>query len=111
MTYVLLESLRPSGNDHLTLRLMEPEKILRTSKLHEVIPILEELESAVKSGYMAIGFLSYEAGFALLPGMPFGADFPFPLIDPSPDPSFWGMTDLRYKPFYVATSTGVKVER
>ncbi len=80
MTYVLLESLRPDGENQLSLRMSHPEKILQTRKPGEVTEVLEEVEKMVSHGYTAIGFLSYEAGFVFLPNMPQQPELDFPLV-------------------------------
>ncbi|MBS4172745.1 aminodeoxychorismate synthase component I [Bacillus sp. FJAT-49736] len=39
----------------------EPERIITTNRIEEILPCLEEIERAVQSGYYAAGYLSYEA--------------------------------------------------
>jgi para-aminobenzoate synthetase / 4-amino-4-deoxychorismate lyase len=80
MPYILLESLRPSGKDQLSLRITAPKKILQSKQLIEVPSLLVEVEQEVMRGNTAIGFLCYEAGFAFLPNMPSITPFDFPLI-------------------------------
>lgn len=39
----------------------QPEEIVKAVKIDEVIPALERVETAIKEGYYAAGYLSYEA--------------------------------------------------
>jgi para-aminobenzoate synthetase / 4-amino-4-deoxychorismate lyase len=77
MTHVLLESLL---HDTRTIRIENPEQILETHDLSRVSSILKDIDEAVSSGYVAVGFISYEAGFHFLPGMPAVPPAAFPLV-------------------------------
>ena len=79
MVLVLLESTGYSDKEGRTFYITNPETILQCYKLSEVGPLLDQVENAVAKGFFAAGFLSYEAGFALLPQMPSHSENDFPL--------------------------------
>jgi para-aminobenzoate synthetase / 4-amino-4-deoxychorismate lyase len=74
---VLLESL---VHDTRIIRIDRPERIIQTHNLSEVSNVLEQVDDAVNTGYLAAGFISYEAGFHFLPGMPVLPETSFPLV-------------------------------
>ena len=57
-----------------------PVKLLCCTKLKDVKPVLAELEEALKQGYYAAGFLSYEAGAAFDEAFPKQELDNFPLV-------------------------------
>ncbi|HSP06663.1 MAG TPA: anthranilate synthase component I family protein, partial [Acidobacteriota bacterium] len=67
---LLFESLRPAGDEKTSFQIEDPEEILTCSRLEEVGPLLHEVGQRARDGCLAAGFVTYEAGFAFLPGMP-----------------------------------------
>lgn len=47
----------------------QPENVLSASRLEDVLPALQEVQKAVRSGYYAAGYLSYEAAPAFDPAL------------------------------------------
>src|SRR5262245_53837080 len=70
MTLVLLESLRPNPQETQTFFVDQPEKIIQCHTASKVDDLLTEVQEWIKQGYTAFGFLTYEAGYALLPNLP-----------------------------------------
>src|SRR5579875_2157910 len=52
---------RTANATHERLCFTDPMKVVKADVVDEVIPVLEQVENAVKNGYYAAGFLSYEA--------------------------------------------------
>jgi len=48
---------------------LQPEKIISADKTEQIIAALEEIDNAVKQGYYAAGYLTYEAAPAFEPAM------------------------------------------
>jgi para-aminobenzoate synthetase/4-amino-4-deoxychorismate lyase len=67
---LLFESLRPSGDERLSFRVEDPEEILQCSSLEEVAPLLREAEARALEGWLVAGFVTYEGGYAFVPGLP-----------------------------------------
>jgi para-aminobenzoate synthetase/4-amino-4-deoxychorismate lyase len=67
---ILLETILPSRNESRNIWIDDPEIILETRTLSDVPKILKTVDQAVSDGSIAVGFLSYEAGYGFLPNMP-----------------------------------------
>jgi para-aminobenzoate synthetase/4-amino-4-deoxychorismate lyase len=80
MSLVFLETLRHSTEETKSILLKEPERIIQASKAEDVFDALEEIENAVAKGYLAAGFISYEAGYSFLPNLPTPLDSNFPIL-------------------------------
>ena len=76
---VLLESLLGKEEERRNIWIRDPEQILQTNSSAEVSSVLRAVDEAVMAGMTAVGFLSYEAGYHFLPGMPEAKANPFPL--------------------------------
>ncbi|MCX6996243.1 MAG: hypothetical protein NTV49_03965 [Kiritimatiellaeota bacterium] len=63
------------------LNFRKPERILQTRRLADILPALEEMDTAVRQGYWAAGFLAYEAAPAF--------DAAFRTARPGPLPLLW----------------------
>ena len=53
-----------------------PQRIITTSDVQEVMPLLEEIDAEARSGAEVCGFLAYEAAPAMDPAMDFGKSEP-----------------------------------
>ncbi len=78
---VLLETTRFDSENFRSFLFIEPLTTLAAYQLHEVEPLLLQLEDFLRQGYFIAGYLTYEAGFA------FEAQFqrvqvhlPYPLV-------------------------------
>ncbi len=61
---VLLESNSTRRGEEESLLFLEPTAVIQAARLDDVEGSLLLLDSAIKDGYYAAGFLSYEAGYA-----------------------------------------------
>jgi para-aminobenzoate synthetase/4-amino-4-deoxychorismate lyase len=57
-----------------------PARILKATKVAEVLPALAEMDAAVRRGYWAAGFISYEAAPAFDPAFVTARPGPLPLL-------------------------------
>ena len=80
MAIILLETLLTRPDEQRTICLRDPQKILATNELGKVTEVLNEVDAEVSSGAIAVGFVSYEAGFHFLPGMPPAPPTRLPLV-------------------------------
>jgi len=62
---ILLESNSTKQGEEESLLFLEPVSVIQAARLDDVEGSLLLLDSALKDGYYAAGFLSYEAGYAL----------------------------------------------
>ncbi|URW76200.1 aminodeoxychorismate synthase component I [Sphingomonas donggukensis] len=67
MPFVLLDDLRPSGGPARLYR--APIEIIVAADMASVPPALARLRAALAEGRHAAGYMAYEAGFALEPGL------------------------------------------
>lgn len=77
--FLQFDFLNLNTNQREQKTFQNPIEILQTNEPKKVIDILNQVELAVKNGYYAAGFLSYEATEAFLPVNSFSKD-EFPLI-------------------------------
>lgn len=79
---ILLETQRPDVRDRYSYLLKDPKKILSSSRLEDVLPILEEAAAWQARGVPVAGYISYEAGYALESAFAsaWRPAFPFPLL-------------------------------
>ncbi len=77
---VFLESARPDPENYLSYLFLRPRKIISTFKLDEVSRCFSRLNQALKEGFYAAGFLSYEAGEAFEDRLNARRVFDFPLL-------------------------------
>ncbi|MCX7009075.1 MAG: chorismate-binding protein, partial [Kiritimatiellaeota bacterium] len=76
---VLLQETDDTGTTQW-LEFRVPHRLLIARKLGEVLPALEELDTAVKRGYWAAGFIAYEAAPAFDPALVTTHPGPLPLL-------------------------------
>jgi len=60
-------ALLRDATTHQWLLFKQPSSILHANQVHEVIPLMEELDCAAKNGLHAAGFITYEAAPAFDP--------------------------------------------
>ena len=80
MPIVLLETLLPSPEEQRTIRIEKPDEIITSRDPSRILETLKQVETAVSGGGIAVGFVSYEAGFGLLPNMPAPSSVSMPLV-------------------------------
>ncbi|MGH7492627.1 MAG: aminodeoxychorismate synthase component I [bacterium] len=61
---VLLETSRPEEGEHRNYLFLHPIRVVRCTHLAEIESSLHQIHLAVREGYYAAGFMSYEAGYA-----------------------------------------------
>src|SRR5215203_4945616 len=69
-TLLLFDSLSPNEAEHTRFRIEDPAQILQCSAPVEIMPLLERVDEYARAGKWVAGFITYEAGCALLPGIP-----------------------------------------
>ncbi|PWT87738.1 MAG: aminodeoxychorismate synthase, component I [Acidobacteria bacterium] len=67
---LLLETLRTSSGKRRSFFLQNPQTILQCGSVAEVPGLLKELQKSLSDGYWGIGFLTYEAGYSMVPNLP-----------------------------------------
>ncbi|PSL42224.1 para-aminobenzoate synthetase/4-amino-4-deoxychorismate lyase [Planomicrobium soli] len=77
--YLLFEF--PNEQGHIQpLAFLNPVKVLKTTNLDEIPKLMDSLETAVKAGYYAAGYVSYEAAPAFNPKMKVHSQSDLPLV-------------------------------
>ncbi|MGP7796281.1 aminodeoxychorismate synthase component I [Sphingomonas sp. CLY1604] len=76
--FVLLDDARPGGAGARLY--VDPVEILAADRIEDVVPALERLRAAGDRGLHAAGYLTYEAGAALMPRAPAGPAVEGPLL-------------------------------
>ena len=77
---VFLETARPDEQNFLSYVFLKPKRVISTFKIEEIETSLAELNKALKKGYYAAGFLSYEAGEAFEATLRHRRCYGFPLL-------------------------------
>ncbi len=63
--FVFLETSRRDKRNKVSYLFKNPLKIISCDSPDQIRPLIEKIESWLKKGYFAAGFISYEAGFGL----------------------------------------------
>ncbi len=78
--YILLETSRTDKSNKTSYLFKNPLKIVSCDSPGQTKPSIDKIESFLKKGYFAAGFLSYEAGFAMEDALKAKVGRGFPLI-------------------------------
>jgi para-aminobenzoate synthetase / 4-amino-4-deoxychorismate lyase len=78
--FVFCDTKQRDKDNRLSYLFTRPEEIISCNNLTHVIPSINQIESRLKSGMFAAGFISYEAGFAFEKAFSINKPFNFPLL-------------------------------
>lgn len=79
-TAILLESIKYNRENFLSYVFVDPLRIIQCHKPEQLLSCLDQLQQEQASGLYAAGFISYEAGYALLEKLPTRKYYDFPLL-------------------------------
>lgn len=78
--FVFLESAKCDAQNYLSYLFLRPERIVSTFQIDKIKDCFAQLNEALKEGYYAAGFLSYEAGEAFEERLRHREAYNFPLL-------------------------------